>query len=276
MTLEFRADLHCHTHFSDGEDSPEELLQRAVEMNLSGVSITDHDTVDGYSIATPFAEKLGLSLLNGIEFSAAFREESIHVLGYSFSLDNPEIAKLCARHAQRREKRNRLILEKLRHFGIAISEEEMEESAVKTLGRVHIAKLLVKKQVVASVKEAFRKYLGDEKAAYAPGERIGVEETIETIHKARGIAVLAHPHLIRRTSIIPSVLKLPFDGIEAYYAKLFLKQEERWVKEGRKRGWIITGGSDYHGSIKPHNTLGSSWVGREIFDTLYAHQKAAS
>ncbi len=274
MTSQFRADLHCHTNFSDGEDSPETLLQHAAKQGLPGLSITDHDTVGAYSCAQPLAQELGLMLLNGVEFSAAFRDEPIHVLGYSFSLDSPAIADLCARHTKRRVERNRLILEKLRGLGIAITEEEMAESAVQTTGRVHIAKLLVKKQIVPTIKDAFKKYLADDKPAYASGERISVEETIETIHEAQGIAILAHPHLIRRTSITRSLLCLPFDGIEAYYARLYPSLEARWVKEAQKREWIITGGSDYHGAVKPHNSLGSSWVGKETFDKLYAHQKA--
>ncbi|NGX53427.1 MAG: 5'-3' exoribonuclease [Chlamydiae bacterium] len=265
----FRADLHCHTNCSDGGDSPETILRAAIAKGLSGLSITDHDTVSAYPVALPLAKELNFPLLPGIELSSAYREESIHILGYGFSPDSEIIHNFCHRHQIRRAERNRAILAKLKDLDIVITEEELSAVSGNSVGRPHIAHLLIEKGVVSTVKEGFKKYLAEGKPAYFPGNRMNVEETIECIHQAGGLAILAHPQLIKRTSVIKGLLDFPFDGVEAYYARLYPAQEQKWVEIAEKRGWIITGGSDYHGSNKPLNKLGSSWVGEETFQKLY-------
>lgn len=269
--LQARYDLHCHTIYSDGTSTPDELFTLALEKGLKGLSITDHDTVAAYKEALPRAKERGLMLLPGIECSAIHRGEPVHVLGYAFVLDSPVIASFSKMHSVRREERNRKILSKLRKLGIAITEEELRGVGSGTLGRPHIALLLMQKGVVDSIKEAFGKYLGEGKAAYDPGERITVEETIDTIKKAGGKAILAHPQLIGKGRIERDMLTMPFDGLEGYYARLFPDQEEKWIKSAEKLGWIVTGGSDYHGTVKPQNPLGSSWTCQETFDLLYTH-----
>lgn len=277
----FRADLHCHSHFSDGTDSPEDLIHLAIELGLSGLSITDHDTLEAYETASELANRLHFPLLPGIEFSASHRGEPVHILGYAFSVSNTYIQALCQRHIKRRSERNLRILQKLKRLGIQISQEELENIQIhpqeathkikRSLGRPHIALLLIQKGVVSSIKEAFSKYLGEGKAAFDPGERITVEETIDCIHQAQGFAVIAHPQLIVKSSILRDLLKKPFDGLEAYYARISPQEEARYIKMAEERQWIITGGSDYHGSVKPQNSLGTSWVNQETFDKLYKH-----
>ncbi len=266
-------DLHCHTYFSDGSDSPEEVIRLAIASGLSGLSITDHDTVEAYHEAIPFAEEHQFPLLPGVEFSSAFRGEAVHILGYAFSLKSEEILQLCQKHRLRRRMRNSKILEKLNQLGIPIDEEELKKIDQKnrTVGRPHIALQLVEKGVVGSIKEAFEKFLAEGKPAYDPGVSISLEETIDAIHKGGGKAILAHPHLIKRRSVCKSILEMPFDGIEGYYPRLALERKKQWMDLAEKKGWIITGGSDYHGKFKPQNRLGMATVGKEIFDKLYAH-----
>ncbi|MCH9704423.1 MAG: PHP domain-containing protein [Chlamydiae bacterium] len=262
--MSFRADLHCHSSCSDGTDSPAELIDLAIEKGLSALSITDHDTVDAYEEALPYAKSRNFSLLVGVEFSSFFRSEPIHILGYNLSLKSEALAQLVLRHKKRRKQRNDRILEKLRHLGHEI---ELEETG-HTIGRPHIAQALVKKGVVSSIEEAFVRLLGEGKPAYSPGEIISVEETIETIHKARGKAILAHPQLIKRQSIFRQMLEMPFDGLEGYYARMPREREQKYVAAAKERNWLITGGSDYHGTVKPMARLGSSWVDKETFDAL--------
>jgi 3',5'-nucleoside bisphosphate phosphatase len=270
VDLGFRADLHCHSCFSDGTDTPEQLIQRALESGLSGLSITDHDTIAAYPEALEIARQKGLLLLNGVEFSASYRGEPVHILGYAYHLQSEAIAALCKRHKTRREERNRRILEKLRSLGIPIEPEEIDLSDFKgSRGRPHIAYALLKRGIVHSIQEAFERYLAEGKPAYDPGEPLSVEETIQTIHQAKGRAVLAHPHLIKRSTTVRAMLQMPFDGLECYYARMTAGQEKKWIDLAQQRKWLITGGSDYHGGTKPHNVLGSSWVGRETFDLLY-------
>lgn len=271
--MEFKADLHCHSSFSDGSDSPENLIELAREKGLGGLSITDHDTIGAYEQAMPYARSKNFPLLPGIEFSAMYKGEPIHILGYGYSLKSEAILQLCEKHRLRRMDRNRKILQRLKGYGISIDEGELLETptARKTIGRPHIALVLMKRGIVESFKEAFDLYLGEGKKAYEPGLSISVEETVKAIHQGRGKAILAHPQLIKHQGYVKEVLKMGFDGLEGYYAKLQADQEARWIQYAQKHQWLITGGSDYHGTVKPLNTLGSSWVGEETFNLLYQH-----
>lgn len=272
MSNEFRADLHCHSTCSDGTLTPEELVVLAREVGLSGLAITDHDTVDAYDTVLAAAKAVDFPLVVGAEFSASDEGSSVHLLGYGFRLRHPAIQELCRRHAARRENRNRKMLELLAKEGMPVDEGELAGEQSHTIGRPHIAMAMVRRGYVSTVKEAFDRYLGDKKCCYARGEAITADETIQAIHDAGGYAVIAHPHLIKNEQLILRLLKKPFDGLEGYYAKFYPRQEERWVKIAKNRQWLITGGSDFHGSVKPDIPLGSSWVGEETFKLL--HQKS--
>jgi 3',5'-nucleoside bisphosphate phosphatase len=269
--LEFRADLHCHSSFSDGTDTPPHLIELAIEKGLSGLSITDHDTTAAYPEALVSAKERDFPLLSGIEFSASYRAEPVHILGYAYHLQSAAIITLCERHKRRRQERNQEIVENLRKRGIILDLHTFQEKTKGSWGRPHIADALVKMGVVSSIQEAFDLFLAEGRPAYVPGEPISVEETIDSIHQGRGKAVLAHPHLIKRKSTLRALLKMPLDGLECYYARFTLEQAKKWIDLAQQRKWLMTGGSDYHGHTKPHNSLGSSWVGKETFDLLYTH-----
>lgn len=277
---EFRADLHCHTTCSDGTTSPEEIVRMAASIGLSGLSITDHDSINAYEIAAPVAQELGIRLLPGVEFSSIFRETSIHILGYGFSLKSLPLRTFCQRHLERRKNRNQAILERLKKEGMAVSEHELADAKPldashrhHTPGRPHIALAMVKKGYVKTIQEAFYKYLGEKGTCYVPGEPFSIEETIEIIHQSGGIAIIAHPHLIEKRSIKKQLLSMAFDGLEAYYAKFPPWEEKKWVQIAEEKGWLITGGSDFHGEHKPYITLGCAWVNEEIFNRLWLHYK---
>lgn len=261
----FRADLHCHTTCSDGTLPPEALVAYAVERGLQGLAITDHDTVEAFGRALPEAKRLGLQLMSGVEFSTVFEETVVHVLGYAFDLKSPLILDLCDRHRQRRQDRMDQMVKKLRRLGFEVP--LMKDEGV--LGRPHLAQALVDAGHVASIDEAFKKYLGDGRSCFVPGAAFSVEETLEVIHGAGGLAVIAHPMLVKKTSCLKRLYRLPFDGIEAFYARWPRHQEQRWIDVAKSRDWLITGGSDFHGSIKPRIDLGCSWVQEEVFTPLY-------
>lgn len=245
----------------------------AKNKGLSALSITDHDNVDSYSTAYPEAEKRGFPLLSGVEFSSAHKRESIHILAYAFSLFDPEIKKLCERQSEIRRKRNEAILANLKRlYGIDIVLKEKMGS----VGRAHIAYALVEKGVVSSIKEGFEKYVGDKKPAYVMGEKISAEEVIAIIKKSKGKAILAHPHLIRRKRVLQDLLEMDLDGIEAYYASLQLLNEKKILEEVRSKGWLLTGGSDFHGIKKSYQDLGISYTDEKTFNILYDQFKANS
>ncbi|MCF7853071.1 MAG: PHP domain-containing protein [Simkaniaceae bacterium] len=261
--------MHTHTTCSDGTMTPFELINEAKKIGLQGLSITDHDGVSAYTDELfDYARANGIQLMTGVEFSCRFEEMSIHILGYHFDHLNEAIQDLCKRHVIRRQERNLLILERLRGRGIRIEPEELKQKAAGVIGRPHIAKIMVEKGAVGSIQEAFEEYIGDNKPCYVPGASFFIPETIDMIHQAGGKALIAHPHLIRNKSVVKKLIQLPFDGIEAYYARFPLDQEREWLEIAEKKGWLISGGSDFHGTIKPHNPLGSSWIGLEEFKKL--------
>ncbi|MES2345018.1 MAG: PHP domain-containing protein [Chlamydiota bacterium] len=262
----FRADLHAHTTCSDGTFSPVQLVEHAVKIGLQGLSITDHDSIDAYETAIPRAKELGLLLGTGVEFSSQFRNANVHILGYNYRLEDFELRAFCKRHQERREKRNLAILEKLKTHAMPIEKEELVGN---TIGRPHIAQLMVQKKYVASIKEAFAFYLGDNKICYAPSEFFSIEETISVIQKAGGLAFLAHPHLLEQGRIVKEILQFPFNGIECYYSRCQLDKEKRWIDIAKKKGLLISGGSDFHGTIKPDIPLGCSWVDESIFHQIF-------
>jgi len=267
----FKADLHCHTTFSDGSLTPRELLLKAKESGLNGLSITDHDTIGAYSIATPLSQEIDLSLIPGVEFSAFHRHNSIHILGYAFDLRNPDLILFCKKHHQRREGRNQYILDKLALKNMPLTIDEVKKfspNACDNIGRLHIAHALVQKGYINSVDEAFRYYIGENQLCYDSGDAVSVEETLDLIHRAQGLAIIAHPHLIKNQSIVQELLKMPFDGIEAVYARFGMRDNSKWIKIAQQKNWLITAGSDYHGPIKQGSSLGSSWVGEETFKIL--------
>jgi predicted metal-dependent phosphoesterase TrpH len=267
--MEFRADMHCHTTCSDGTLTPYEIVDLALNLGLSGLSITDHDTVEAYESVIEYAKEKGLELISGVEFSCLYRGKSIHILGYAFNTKNKDIKAYCLKHKERREKRFYAILELLARHDLPLTEEEvLQESHDGTIGRPHIALAMLKKGYIGSMEEAFKNYLGAGKKCFVPGEAFPVEETIRIIQNAGGVAVIAHPHLIKDSSTTKELLKMNFDGLEGYYSRFDKETNLRWVNVAKQKNWIITGGSDFHGAVKPHIPLGSSWVNKETFESL--------
>lgn len=273
MSDDFRADLHIHSTFSDGTFTPKEIVLLAKEIGLKGLSITDHDTIEAYDTLFDLTKEHGLEVITGVEFSTYCNGQSVHILGYNFDVHNENLLKFCKSHQERRKERNLAMLKKLKAVGKEIKEEEILAFNDKSTGRPHIALAMINRGYVSSVQEAFNLYLGENKPCYVQGKIFSIEETMEIIHGAGGIAVIAHPHLVTPPSLLNHVLKLPFDGIECWYSRFSPDHEARWIAIADKNGWIKTGGSDFHGAVKPQTPLGCSWVNRERFDIIKATNK---
>lgn len=268
----FRADLHTHSTCSDGTLTPEELVERAVSLGLSGLAITDHDTIEPYGLALPRAQELGLELIPGAEFSTAVGDEPVHLLAYSFRPDDPGLLDLCARHRDRRTDRNRAILARLKEEGMPVEEEEVAHFAKGTVvGRPHIAQAMVAKGYISSVSAAFASWIGSGERCYVMGAKFEAKEAIDLIHGAGGLAVIAHPGLISKGSVVAALLRMGVDGIEGHYGTLSIQQEKKWIKLAKAHGLLTTGGSDFHGDCKPWIELGVSWTPEEPFRTLVDH-----
>jgi predicted metal-dependent phosphoesterase TrpH len=261
-----RFDLHTHTTFSDGSCTPQKLFEAAKLIGLNGLSITDHDTVEAYY----HLPKTDLTIGIGVEFSCFHHKESVHILGYDFIIDHPAITVLCERHKNRRLDRNLAILKNLQKLGILITEDELySKFQDRSVGRPHIAQLLVDKGACHSIEQAFKEYLAEGKKAYAQGEMISVVETIDIIRQAEGKAFIAHPHVIRKQNIIRALKEMAFDGIEVFYARYTKNEVLRWLNLAQEKKWLKSGGSDFHGDFKTFNQLGSSWVDEEAFDLIF-------
>lgn len=264
------ADIHTHSSASDGSLSPKELVQHAKLCGLQGLSITDHDTTAAYVDAVPVAKELGIILGVGIELSCVLEDHDVHLLGYDFDLSSPDIQALCVRHKNRRKNRNLKMLEKLREHNINIHMDDIQEHG-DSVGRPHIAQVMMQKGYVGSIKEAFNRYLGEGKLCYVRGESLTVDETIEALHKAHGKAFIAHPHLLGSSFPLKSLLEKQFDGIECRYAKLSPKSAEPWIAIAHTKKWLISGGSDFHGSVKPDIPLGVQGVDQSTFNLIFEH-----
>lgn len=276
----FRADLHCHSTCSDGTLFPKQLLYHAKEVGLSGISITDHDTMSAYDPSLfETAATLDLYLLPGVEISSSFEHTTLHILAYGKNLLSEGFQQFLEEIQRQREERNQKILDKLAKKNIHIQEQELKEfvasqSLLKknNIGRPHIALLMMEKKYVGSLQEAFDKYLKDGAPCFEKGFEYPPIQVIEAIHKENGLAVIAHPHFLKNKGQIRSLMRLPFDGIECYYSKLDPAFEQRWIDRANQKKWIKTGGSDFHGALKPHIDLGCSWVDKETFFKMYHHE----
>lgn len=271
--MTFRADLHCHSFCSDGTDSPEVLLEKAKEAGLSALSITDHDTLAAYTPQVfQKAQELGIELLVGAEVSSEWGMFSVHILAYGKGLLEPPFAQFLREMQKRRLERNLAILEKLKELGMDISMDELSSVKTQSIGRPHIASLMLGKGYVSSLQEAFDRYLKEGASCYPFGCKFSPEEVIGEIHQVNAKAVLAHPHFLAKTKegilCKAHLLTLSFDGIESYYGNFSEETALPWVDACQERGWIATGGSDYHGTVRPNIRLGASWTKEEAFVRL--------
>jgi 3',5'-nucleoside bisphosphate phosphatase len=268
-----KADLHCHSHYSDGSCSPAELIDIAASVGFSGLAITDHDTLQSFPEAAPYAAQKGIGLIPGVELSTVCLNDSVHVLGYAFDPTDESLLRFCCVHRERREMRNQKILDNLKRYNIVISMDEVKAFSpnASTYGRPHIALVMMKNGHVATVYEAFSRYIGSGKCCYEAGEKWTSQEAIAAIHEARGKAVIAHPHLVRNNQVMQALLSMPFDGLEGYYSCASSYENHRWCKVAEGKGWFITGGSDFHGSVRPEVAFGSSWTPDKTFELLSTH-----
>ncbi len=250
-------DLHTHSFFSDGTHSPTELVHLAQKRGLQALAITDHDTVDGVSECIATAQHVGLEAVSGIELSVEFGERNFHLLGYMFDHGDSELQDRIAVLQEARQNRNRKIIAKLQDLGIHIGVEELHEaSPVGQTGRPHIAKLLCCKGIVRNMDEAFAKYLQKGAVAYESRFVYSAVEGIEIIKKSGGIVVLAHPAQITHSSgemsqLVGRLVDIGLDGLEVYYPTHSSAMRRKLLKIAKRYDMIVSGGSDYHGSIRP-------------------------
>lgn len=251
-------DLHMHSSCSDGTLRPADLAKACADIGLKCAALTDHDTIAGVQEFLHAAQGAGLQAISGIEFSAEYPGE-MHILGYGFDFRNRELNARLAVLAQERVDRVKAFIARLKELSIDICLEELDEFARgATLGRPHIACVLVKKGYANSMEEAFAKYLDVNAIAYCERKKIASAEAIALIHGAGGVAVLAHPKLLEVGDYRPILDKLTaegLDGIEAFYPEHTDTDAQLFCELANEYGLFITSGSDYHGERRTKISL---------------------
>lgn len=257
-------DLHVHTSASDGTLSPEEVVRKAKAMGLGCLAITDHDTLDGIQEAIEAGDSLGMMVISGLEMSVDLEQgRSFHLLVYGLDGGKSGFGDFLREIRLRRAERNSALLEKLRSLGFPIDPEEViEEGDRAKMGRPHIARAMVKKGYVRSMEEAFSKFLGKGGKAYIPKKRPCYREAMRIVREEGGVPVLAHPHTMgtdRPMELeiwIGKLLREGLMGVEVLYPDGPFQLRRFLLELCERRGLLKTGGSDFHGALKPEIELG--------------------
>lgn len=266
-----RVDLHTHSNASDGSLPPAALVAAAREAGLAAIALTDHDTVDGLEEAQEAGAADGVEVVAGVELSVGIRGADVHLLGYLFDPASPSLRRLLEEGRASRDERNPRILARLRAAGVPVTMDDVAAEAGRStgLGRPHIASALVRLGAVASVKEAFDRYLAEGRPAFVPRSRLDPRRAIRALHEAGGLAVLAHPVTIPAPYRDAAVLDLAdagLDGVEVVHPKQDAAVRARLGDLAASRGLATTGGSDFHGAAKPDVALGTGVAGNVHVD----------
>lgn len=276
-------DLHSHTNESDGTCSPAQLVAEAQRAGVTTLGITDHDTLKGYDQAVPLAAEAGLQLVCGIELSTKLHGHSVHLLGYFLeqpAVGGPDMAEfrtwIIGQQAARRDRNIRLVA-RLRELGFDITLEEAESRGRGMTGRPHFAQILVEKGYVANLRQAFDEYLDESAKGYVFRLEPQFAHGVERIRAAGGIASLAHPVRVKGdvAALMEELSGFGLNAIEAYHSDHTPEDTALFLDLARRHGLRVTGGSDFHGAVKPNVKLGTGCNGNlrvpdDLMDQLRA------
>ena len=269
-------DLHTHSTASDGSLPPAAVVRLAAEAGLSAVALTDHDTVTGLAEAAAAAAEVGIDFLPGMEVTAAFpRPGTMHLLAYGFDVGHPALQALVDRLSQARSDRAGQIVARLNRLGLDVSLAEVEaEAAGGSIGRPHVARVLVRRGLATTHRDAFDRLLGSGGAAWVDTAPVDAEGVIAAVNAAGGLVSLAHPRQLRRRdfaqlrSMIEELADQGMGGLETLHSTHDLDTVHQLTRLADRLGLVPTGGSDYHGPHKPWVKLGSAG-GRPVLRSVY-------
>lgn len=283
-------DLHVHSTKSDGTLTPTELVNYAIEKGLSAFALTDHDTTEGIDEALAAAanhneaikndskQGLPLEVIPGIEFSTEYMGKDIHILGLYIDYNSPAFKEKIQEFVDSRILRNQKMCASLASDGIDITYEKLiEENPCAVITRSHYAKYLLNHGYTTSMKEAFERYIGDHCKHFIPREKITPMQAVDLINEVGGLAFLAHPTLYHMSDrnleeLIRQLKKAGLAGIEAVYSTYTQGEELQMRKFASKYELLISGGSDFHGTIKPKLDLavgyGKLFIPESILDDI--------
>jgi 3',5'-nucleoside bisphosphate phosphatase len=270
-------DLHTHSRFSDGSATPTEVIDLAVEAGCTAIALTDHDGLAGLTEAENRAKVTGLDFVRGCEVSASFQPGSLHLLCYFVPAEGALPRKLAELRSER-GRRNEKLLDLLAGLGFGITREEVEiEAGSDVIGRPHFAAVLVHHGVVASVEEAFQRYLAKGAPAYVEREHVEPAQILELAKQSGALTSIAHPMTLglepaELGRLLENFSRSGVDAMECYYSSYDVDLQKELVAMARRHGLVPTGGSDFHGTFKPGLYVGTGrgdlCVPDEVLDEL--------
>ena len=270
------ADLHLHTQFSDGTFTPEELVLHAQKGGLSCIALTDHDTVEGCARTAAACAAVKMEFITGAELTAEHQDTEVHIIGYFLDTQNPALLARIATFQAVRQNRIHEMVAALNKIGIPLKVEAVFALAnCRSPGRPHVARALVKEKLVGSLDEAFERFLKKNRPAWVPKTKMSALESVDLIHQAGGLAVMAHPGLNHNDDIIPELVDVGLDGIECFHTKHSTSMSEHYLEIAEKHDLLVTGGSDCHGYSKGRPLIGTVRLPYDHIERLHAARKAA-
>lgn len=270
LRLEPATDLHTHTTCSDGSLSPQDLVRKACEYQISVLGICDHDTTEALDIATRLSVHTPVDVLPGCELTCAESGREYHLLAYCFEPSEDSFQRYLARTRDQRVARCETMIERLRAESVDICMDDvLVHAGGASIVRPHIAQALMAKGYVQSTQEAFDRYLSNHGPVYVPIADQTIDEAIRVIHDAGGIAIIAHPARNITTSRIVELIAAGLDGVETFYPKHTRQQTRYYHSLVKSYGLLATGGSDFHGS-RPYDdqNFGSFSVDLSTVDAM--------
>ncbi|MBU0570862.1 MAG: PHP domain-containing protein [Candidatus Omnitrophica bacterium] len=268
------ADLHVHTVYSDGMYSPRGVVKTAIGLGLGAISITDHDSIEGVAPVIEAAAGTSLEIIPGVEISTVIGEREIHLLGYFIDREDIPFVERLNKRKESRVGRMTEMIRLLREKGIEVSEDEvMDTSFGGTIGRLHLAHVMVESGLVKTTGEAFGRYIGNGRPCFVSHERFEFRDAILAIKKAGGVPVLAHPGSSGVDEHIPDLISAGLRGIEVYHTRHSAGASDKYLRLVLKNSLIATGGSDCHGLKQDGLLMGKVRVSRDVVETLRAESE---
>lgn len=273
-------DLHLHSTFSDGDLTPEALVDRAADAGVNAIALTDHDTVDGIPRFLRHGRDRLRELVPGVEISVDCPRGTLHMLGYFIDHTDTMLNKILQRIRNGRSDRNKQILRKINELGMPLPWSEVQSFAGEdVVGRPHFAQAMLARGYIKNVKAAFDVYLAKGKPAYADRLRLPSADSIRAIRAGGGVPVLAHPFTLdlsesELSDFVATLANEGLQGIEAYYPEHSKTRTQQYLALAKRFDLAVTGGTDYHGTMTPKIRIGTGFgrlsVPDELLDRLRA------
>jgi len=269
-------DLHSHSTFSDGTDTPEHLAQTAHQLGLTALALTDHDTLEGLPRFLACQPTVTTLLVPGIELSCRYLGRALHMLGLFVNPAEPVFRERVQALGDRRKARNQKMMLRLQAMGVALTWEAVAAAAPSDLvSRTHFARALVTCGAAGSPQDAFRRFVGDHAPAFVPFPDLTPAEAVRWVREAGGVAVVAHPgrgtpRNFRWDDAMAELKGMGVQGFEARYPDYGPLEERYFLELARTLDMVPTGGSDYHGANKPGQSLGVGRGSLNVPDAILA------